>query len=111
MSISERYRQSAGLSEDRAFKCPHYSPLSASDKHCRHYIDGGSCRRPDELQCVEWLRANGHPTPPLDPLSVDLFGHPIPKPAHKPTLAPTAPSTGQPRQPSPEPGGANPART
>ena len=70
------------------------------------YINGGSCRRPGELQCVEWLRTNGHPTPPPDPLSVDLFGHPLsdPKPAHKPTRAPTAPSTGQSQQPSPDTG-------
>ena len=109
MSRETRLRECPSRETERGgrrIQCPHYSPLSATDKHCRHYIDGGSCRRPGELQCVEWLRANGHPTPPIDPLSVDLFGHPTPdpRPAHKPTRAPTVPSAGQPRQPSPETG-------
>ena len=88
----------------RRIQCPHYSPLSVSDKHCRHYIDGGSCRRPGELQCIEWLRSNGYPTPPPDPLATDLLGHPVPQSAHKPTRAPTAPSAGQLGQPSPRTG-------
>jgi hypothetical protein len=88
----------------RRIQCPHYSPLSVLDKHCRHYIDGGSCRRPGELQCVEWLRSNGYPTPPPDPLATDLLGHPVPQSAHKPTRAPTAPSAHQPGQPSPRTG-------
>jgi hypothetical protein len=45
--------------------CSRYSPVAGS-KRCRHYVAGGSCALPDELQCLEWLRANGHPLPGVE---------------------------------------------
>ncbi|HEV2743514.1 MAG TPA: hypothetical protein VGV91_10185, partial [Rubrobacter sp.] len=38
--------------------CPHYDPLPGA-RRCRHYVPNGACERPDELMCVEWLKANG----------------------------------------------------
>jgi hypothetical protein len=40
-------------------KCPHYEPLPGTSR-CRSYYPNGACARPDELMCVEWLRANGY---------------------------------------------------
>ena len=60
MSLKDRLRE-----PDRpkpTFTCAHYDPPAGS-RRCRHYLDGGACERPDEFMCVEWLKANGHPTP------------------------------------------------
>ena len=56
MSIKDRY---AGQQREGPSKitCPHYEPLSGS-KRCRSYAQGGTCARPDELMCVEWLKRN-----------------------------------------------------
>lgn len=69
------------ISED--ITCPHYKPL-AGNKRCSNYLDGGSCSRPDEFQCTEWLKRNSNrsipkPSPQKD-VNTDLFGNPIPEP-------------------------------
>ena len=72
-------------------------------KRCRHYLANGSCELPDELMCVEWLKANGHrpPAAPAVPRPKDLFGNPVAdKPAvSKPTpkALPVLASDGEPR--------------
>ncbi|HEU4406784.1 MAG TPA: hypothetical protein VFS43_16070 [Polyangiaceae bacterium] len=46
--------------------CPHYDPLPGA-RRCRHFLANGACDRPDELMCVEWLKANGpRGSAPLD---------------------------------------------
>jgi hypothetical protein len=95
------------VSTSRVFACPKYEPLAGS-RRCRHYVEGGACDLPDELMCLEWLKANGHtpqlsaPTPP--PLEQDLFGaayvHPAPIRGHAHALAPVA-STTPPAAPAP----------
>ncbi len=40
-------------------RCPHFEPLPGTAR-CRSYYPNGACARPDELMCVEWMRANGH---------------------------------------------------
>ena len=40
-------------------RCPHFEPLPGTAR-CRSYYANGACARPDELMCVEWLRANGY---------------------------------------------------
>jgi hypothetical protein len=75
--------------KDIEFTCPHYEPIAGS-KRCAHYLDGGSCARPDELMCVEWLKANEQSPPSVaqeapsktitpDEPRRDLFGNPIPE--------------------------------
>jgi hypothetical protein len=67
--------------------CPHYEAIPGR-KHCRDYLEGGACSRPDELKCVEWLKVNGQPTPAPQPgIPTDLFGEPIPEPKPKRTRA------------------------
>jgi hypothetical protein len=73
------------VSTSRAVACLKYEPVPGG-RRCQHYVANGACDLPDELMCVEWLKANGHapspsvPTPP--PLEKDLFGaayvHPSP---------------------------------
>jgi hypothetical protein len=49
-------------------------------KRCRHYLSNGGCALPDELMCVEWLKANGHrvpASPPAEQRPKDLFGNPV----------------------------------
>lgn len=78
--------------------CPKYEAIPGT-KRCRHYQPNGACGLPDEVMCVEWLKANGQPTPPAraepEPAR-DLFGRPVvekpvaplpPKPTAKPTPA------------------------
>jgi len=79
--------------------CPKYESV-AGTKRCVHYLPNGACARPDELMCVEWLKANGHAPPPAPPapapLERNLLGEPVrrePPPARtKPGPAPPAPS-------------------
>jgi hypothetical protein len=40
---------------NRAITCPHYR-VQAGSRRCADYIMNGSCRRPDEGMCVEWLK-------------------------------------------------------
>ena len=82
--------------------CPKYEPVTGT-KRCRHYQANGACGLPDEFMCVEWLKANGHATPPptrsvptTEPAR-DLFGRPIaekpvPVAAPKPSLGAVAPT-------------------
>ena len=56
--------------------CPRYEALPGR-KHCRDYLEGGACARPDEFMCVEWLKVNGHGGTTHGPNSQtpgDLFG-------------------------------------
>ena len=94
---------------DTGFGCPHYEAV-AGKKRCRHYLDGGSCARPDEFMCVEWLRLNkkakpapktkgstdlfGNPNPDYRPAAeterpTDLFGNPVPEPKQPKRTTPT----------------------
>lgn len=72
--------------------CPKYEPVPGT-KRCRHYHANGACGLPDELMCVEWLKANGHPAPvPVTPTAKsavgrDLFGNPVIEPPS--SLAPS----------------------
>lgn len=104
MSLLDRI---APTSASATFECPKYRPLPGM-KRCQHYVDGGACALPDELMCVEWLKANGqampHPTPtpvqvtppPVSP-PTDLFGTPVATPSAKAAAkkkpATTTPST------------------
>ncbi len=95
------------MSASRAIACPKYEPAPGS-RRCRHYVANGACDLPDELMCVEWLKANEHapkpsvPTPP--PLERDLFGaayiHPAPICEHARATEPVA-STTPPVAPAP----------
>jgi hypothetical protein len=74
----------------RQIECPKYQALPNS-KRCTHFVEGGACALPEELMCVEWLRANGHPTPTPTPMpAAKLFQLEPPKPA---PVAPTRPAT------------------
>jgi hypothetical protein len=51
--------------------CVDYRPLPGKVR-CQHFVDGGTCARPDYFLCVEWLKANPHrdargPELPLPP--------------------------------------------
>lgn len=84
--------------------CPKYEAAPGT-KRCVHYLPNGACARPDELMCVEWLKANGHATPPEPrvppPLERNLLGEPVrreppapakPRPAPPAQSPPTAPT-------------------
>ncbi len=88
MSLKGRLTGESPPAADLAFTCAHYDPKPGG-KRCRHYLENGACDRPDELMCVEWLKANGQTsgeskaTPPAkqapdDDADRDLFGTPIP---------------------------------
>ena len=106
VGLADRYLDpGGGGGASSAFSCPHYDAPDGS-KRCRHYVAGGACDRPDELMCVEWLKANGQASgeseaadlparpAPNDGVDRDLFGNPIevPPPPKKPPRAesPTA---------------------
>ena len=68
-------------------------------KRCADYSPNGSCARPDEFMCVEWLKLNPasaaekstlaeRPVSPK-PLERDLFGAPDARPAPKPRATPS----------------------
>lgn len=73
-------------------------------KRCVHYVSNGACALPDELMCVEWLKANGPkaseprglpvvveaPKPEPQPQARDLFGNPVALPEEPPKLKPVA---------------------
>ncbi len=40
--------------------CSKYEQKSDTDKRCAHYGKGGTCKLPDELMCVEWMKLNGN---------------------------------------------------
>ena len=74
---------------DTDFGCPHYEAVPGK-KRCRHYLDGGSCARPDEFMCVEWLRLNKKAKPaPKTKGPTDLFGNPVPEPKQPKRTTPT----------------------
>lgn len=97
MSLADLYRADRPKpAEASSFTCPHYE-APQGEKRCRHYLENGACARPDELMCVEWLKANGHaapspapasvepekqpePKPPAPKVATDLFGNPLPDP-------------------------------
>jgi hypothetical protein len=105
MTLKDRFATPAPT-KNGDIACARYEAVSGT-KRCRHYVAGGSCALPDELQCIEWLRANGHPVPaasasqpPLvvghaalptaeldDGVQRDLFGDPVEVPA-PPTQTP-----------------------
>lgn len=89
----------------RTITCPHFRAIPGS-KRCADYIPNGSCSRPDEFMCVEWLKLNPAPTnavalpdaarslpiAPAEPVARDLFGTAVTRPAPKPraTASPTS---------------------
>jgi hypothetical protein len=103
MTIKDRFATPAPT-KNGDIACARYEAISGT-KRCRHYVAGGSCALPDELQCIEWLRANGHPVPaatasqpPLvvghaalptaeldDGIQRDLFGEPVDVPVPRST--------------------------
>ncbi|MCP4603960.1 MAG: hypothetical protein GY847_26130 [Proteobacteria bacterium] len=114
MGLADRYINTTSLKVSKPFQCQHYNPLSDNNKHCKHYIKGGACSRPDELMCVEWIRVNDNKPSTADipepekketnGSATDLLGHPLPKPtppskpsrtppARKRTSAPKAPDS------------------
>ena len=72
-------------------------------KRCADYSPNGSCARPDEFMCVEWLKLNpapsssatsinaprSLPTAPAEPIARDLFGTAVARPAPKPRATPS----------------------
>jgi hypothetical protein len=87
--------------EKPAFTCSHYSPKPGS-KRCRHYLSNGGCDRPDEVMCVEWLKANPIKPKPTHNDNHDLFGNllpPRPKPVEKLQPEITQPAPSEPRPP------------
>lgn len=89
MALKDRLKAAPATTSPPGFTCPHYDP-PPGEKRCRHFVSNGACDRPDELMCVEWLKANGQTVPPPSdpppPVAVpddrprDLFGHPLPEP-------------------------------
>jgi len=95
---------------NRTITCPHFR-AQAGSRRCADYITNGSCRRPDEGMCVEWLRlkhgielpscqvepkrpdADAHIASAASPSPRprDLFGKGIEQPASKlrPTTSPS----------------------
>jgi len=110
MSLADLYRADrAKPTETSSFTCPHYD-APPGEKRCRHYLTNGACARPDELMCIEFLKANGHAVPastpaanepaklidstPLAPkVATDLFGNPLRDPP-RPAPSKPAPSRG-----------------
>ena len=74
--------------------CPHFNAI-AGTKRCEDYITNGSCRRPDQFMCVEWLKVNSAPAP----VERDLFGATVARPAPKPRPVPTVTATPKPNLP------------
>lgn len=107
MAIKDRARSPIESAKQSNFACAHYSPKPGS-KRCRHYLENGACDRPDELMCVEWLKANKQAPAVLptkektsDDVDRDLFGNPLPprpKPDEKskPEIIKPAPSESMP---------------
>jgi hypothetical protein len=94
MTLKDRLKPAPSATSPPSFTCPHYDP-PPGEKRCRSFIGNGSCSRPDELMCTEWLKANGQAAPspqaapqtehpPLrlvrDTTPRDLFGNPLPEP-------------------------------
>ena len=89
MSLKGRLTGEAPPAAKSSFSCEHYDPRPGT-KRCRHYLSNGACDRPDELMCVEWLKANDQgnqaelpekPSPEQarkDDVERDLFGNPLP---------------------------------
>jgi len=122
MSLADLYRADrAKPTETSSFTCLHYD-APPGEKRCRHYLKNGSCARPDELMCIEFLKANGHAVPasapganepaklinstPLAPkVATDLFGNPLPDPPKlalppaKLAVSTAAPKTAAPADP------------
>lgn len=52
----------ASATPPRKITCPQYEPLPGK-RHCRHFIQGGTCALPDHFLCSEWAAVNGHRLP------------------------------------------------
>jgi hypothetical protein len=103
MAIKDRALSPIENARPSSFSCSYYSPKPGS-KRCRHYLQNGACDRPDELMCVEWMKANNQSKPEQpskektnDDVDRDLFGNPLPprpKPVEKsqPEIAKPDPS-------------------
>lgn len=86
-------------------------------KRCVHYVSNGACALPDELMCVEWLKANGPkagepwglpvvvepPKPEPQPQARDLFGNPVELPEEPPKSRPVAAAAPVAPKPASEP--------
>ncbi|MFC1482333.1 hypothetical protein ACFL51_00855, partial [Myxococcota bacterium] len=67
----------------RKITCPRYE-RSGDARRCVHYREGGRCAQPggSRAACVEWVKVNGDPAPPVDKPGqrsapgphLDLFG-------------------------------------
>lgn len=69
MGLADRFTSPRASSTKRAaaaITCQRYDAVPGT-KRCKHYLAGGACALPNELMCVEWLKANGHHAPPLLP--------------------------------------------
>lgn len=89
--------------------CGRYEALPGS-RRCRHYAEGGVCSLVDEFLCTEWLKANGHPSPPpLPPLAPPDHGA-SPQEGHSAPIGPTAlPPPSAPQAPARPPAATAPA--
>ena len=62
MSARDKYRKQAA-NKDKPKKgpiCPRYKPRSTSDRNCRHFNKGGTCKLAEAFLCVEWMRRKGY---------------------------------------------------
>ena len=69
--------------------CKNYVPENG--KRCKHFLQNGGCSLPQELMCIEWVKANPHRSNDTSVIAsakqakatLDLFGNPLPpdKPA------------------------------
>lgn len=87
--------------------CPHFSAVPGT-RRCREYLPNGSCQRPDQFMCLEWLKVNAPSVrPPVgaaQPVQQTLFGPPAsapPPPSACPM--PSARPAPSPRPPAPAP--------
>lgn len=65
MSIAGKYNQ---------ITCKKYEtdPDDKNGKKCRHYNKDGTCKLPDELMCIEWIKRNPTSQKALDQKEIEL---------------------------------------
>lgn len=63
MSARDKYRKAAAAKVSGKKKgpiCPRYKARSTSDRNCRHFNKGGTCKLAEAFLCVEWMRRKGY---------------------------------------------------